>query len=100
MKMHHFKLPLVSTSNLKVGNFQAETVVDNRNSHVAFVLPNKKGNLKLAVRKTEGSVKIVEDIPVPKLRLPPKSVSNSVQVHENLVCRHPLYSKGTANLIF
>jgi len=94
MKMHDFSLPLKPSSDLKVGDFEAETIVDNHNNQIALLLPNKKGNLKLTVKKTEGSIKIVENIPVPKLQPAQISACNTVRVHENLVCRHPLYSKS------
>jgi len=100
MKMHDFSLPLESSSNLKFGDFKAETIVDNHSNHVAFLLPNKSGNLKMAVRQAEGSIKIVEDILVPKLQPAHSTVTNTVPIHENLVCRHPLYSKSMTKSMF
>jgi len=95
LKMHDLALPLKSGSKLKIGDFRAETLVQNESSHIAFLLPDSKGNLKLSMRQTEGSIRIVEDIKVPELHPASSMVKASFQspLVGNLPRRHPLYSR-------
>ena len=97
--MHDLALPLKSGSKLKIGDFRAETLVQNESSHIAFLLPDSKGNLKLSMRQTEGSIRIVEDIKVPELHPASSMVKASFQspLVGNLPRRHPLYSRGPVN---
>ena len=93
--MHDTKFSLTKPSSIEVENEKYETIVKKNSSEMAFLLPNKRGDVKLAVTKIEGIVAVVADVDLPagtNLIIPNNRAAGVPNI--NFKRRHPIHGTG------
>lgn len=91
-KLHDANLSLTESSSLEVENEKYETIFNEKPSTMAFILPNKKGEVKLAITKIEGIITVVGDVDLPAenhLTIPNNQAASAPQM--NFKRRHPIH---------
>ena len=93
--LHDAKLSLTESSSLEVGNEKYKTIFNEKPSTMAFMLPTKKGEVKLAITKIEGIITVVGDVDLPvenHLTIPNNRAASAPQM--NFKRRHSIHGTG------
>ena len=89
------ELSISKSTKFKIGKEEYETVVSKKKDTSMFVLPNKKGVIKMAAKETVGTISIVKEVKTPKENqntlLQTKKIT---EMPQGLKRRHPIYGNG------
>jgi hypothetical protein len=75
-------------------NKKFQTSVYKKNTPISLVIADRRGNLKMISKEIQGTVQILEDVPVPEISKDALLAKEPAPTPKSFKRRHPIYGRG------